>query len=113
MHYFHFLCLFCLVLYSNFTQLCFKCVCVHRVLNHSHLKIAIYFYQVHSKGLKFGLYEDFGTKTCGGYPGSEFYMQMDAETFAEWGVDFVKFDQCNADPADMQFGKIFSDEYYI
>lgn len=83
------------------------------MLNHSHLKIAIYFYQVHSKGLKFGLYEDFGMKTCGGYPGSEFYMQMDAETFAEWGVDFVKFDQCNADPADMQFGKIFSDEYYI
>ena len=61
-------------------------------------------YYVHSKGLKFGLYEDFGTKTCGGYPGSEFYMQMDAETFAEWGVDFVKFDQCNAAPADMQFG---------
>lgn len=59
---------------------------------------------VHSKGLKFGIYEDFGTKTCAGYPGSEFYMQTDAQTFADWGVDFVKFDHCNADPNDMKYG---------
>ena len=59
---------------------------------------------VHSKGLKFGLYEDFGKKTCAGYPGSEFYLEMDAQTFAEWGVDFVKFDQCNSDPKDLKFG---------
>jgi len=49
---------------------------------------------VHAKGLKFGIYEDFGTKTCGGYPGSEYYMQMDAQTFADWGVDYLKLDGC-------------------
>lgn len=59
---------------------------------------------VHSKGLKFGIYEDFGVRTCGGYPGSEFYLQMDAKTFADWGVDYVKFDGCNSDPNDMDFG---------
>ncbi|XP_071124498.1 alpha-N-acetylgalactosaminidase-like [Mytilus edulis] len=59
---------------------------------------------IHSKGLKFGIYEDFGKKTCAGYPGSEFYMKMDSQTFADWGVDFVKFDQCNADPHDMKYG---------
>ncbi|CAD5118486.1 DgyrCDS7185 [Dimorphilus gyrociliatus] len=49
---------------------------------------------VHGKGLKLGIYEDFGTKTCGGYPGSEYYLQKDAETFAEWGVDMLKLDGC-------------------
>ena len=59
---------------------------------------------MHKVGLKFGIYEDFGTKTCGGYPGSEFYLQLDAQTFADWGVDYVKFDGCNSDPRDMDFG---------
>jgi len=51
---------------------------------------------IHSKGLKFGIYEDFGTHTCAGYPGSEYYMQMDAQTFADWGVDYLKLDGCYA-----------------
>ncbi|XP_064638096.1 alpha-N-acetylgalactosaminidase-like isoform X1 [Lineus longissimus] len=59
---------------------------------------------VHSLGMKFGIYEDFGTKTCGGYPGSEFYMQLDANTFAEWGVDLLKFDGCYSDPKQMDEG---------
>lgn len=59
---------------------------------------------VHSKGLKFGIYEDFGVKTCAGYPGSEFYMQTDANTFAEWGVDLLKFDGCNSDYYDSPYG---------
>lgn len=59
---------------------------------------------VHAKGLKFGIYEDFGVKTCAGYPGSEFYMQTDAQTFAEWGVDLLKFDGCNSDYKDAIFG---------
>ncbi|KAL4230639.1 hypothetical protein ACF0H5_011016 [Mactra antiquata] len=59
---------------------------------------------VHQQGLKFGIYADFGVKTCGGYPGSEFYLQLDAQTFADWGVDYVKFDGCNSDPEDMDFG---------
>ena len=52
--------------------------------------------QVHAKGLKFGIYEDFGTKTCAGYPGTEYYMEMDANTFASWGVDYLKLDGCNS-----------------
>lgn len=59
---------------------------------------------IHSKGLKLGIYEDFGKKTCGGFPGSEFYMSIDAQTFADWEVDFLKLDGCFADPKDMPFG---------
>lgn len=59
---------------------------------------------VHSRGLKFGIYEDFGVKTCAGYPGSEFYMQTDAQTFADWGVDLLKFDGCNSDYKDDKYG---------
>ncbi|XP_076085457.1 alpha-galactosidase A-like isoform X2 [Mytilus galloprovincialis] len=59
---------------------------------------------IHSKGLKFGIYEDFGTKTCAGYIGSEFYMQTDAQTFADWGADLVFFDHCYAAAKDMKYG---------
>ncbi|XP_052791458.1 alpha-N-acetylgalactosaminidase-like isoform X1 [Mya arenaria] len=59
---------------------------------------------VHLKGLKLGIYEDFGTKTCGGYPGSKFYLQQDAETFAAWGIDMVKLDGCYTDVSDMDEG---------
>uniref|UniRef100_A0A2C9JDJ3 Alpha-galactosidase n=1 Tax=Biomphalaria glabrata TaxID=6526 RepID=A0A2C9JDJ3_BIOGL len=59
---------------------------------------------IHSKGLKLGIYEDFGSKTCAGYPGSEFYMELDAQTFADWDVDMLKFDGCNSDPKDMPYG---------
>jgi len=51
---------------------------------------------VHSKGLKFGIYEDRGTATCQGYPGSYGHEVIDAETFASWGVDYLKYDNCNA-----------------
>lgn len=59
---------------------------------------------VHNLGLKFGIYEDFGTETCGGYPGSEFYLMQDANTFAQWGVDYVKFDGCHSDRRDFDAG---------
>ncbi len=49
---------------------------------------------VHSKGLKFGMYSCCGTLTCAGYPGSYDYEYIDAETFAEWGVDYLKYDYC-------------------
>ncbi|CAH1777534.1 unnamed protein product [Owenia fusiformis] len=52
---------------------------------------------IHDKGLKFGIYEDIGTHTCGGYPGVEYYFQQDAQQFADWGVDFVKLDGCYID----------------
>jgi hypothetical protein len=60
---------------------------------------------MHKRGLKLGIYEDFGSKTCGGYPGSEFYMELDANTFAEWKVDMLKFDGCNSDVGDAKIGK--------
>lgn len=47
---------------------------------------------VHSKGLKFGMYSCAGNLTCGGYPGSFEHEFIDAKTFAEWGVDFLKYD---------------------
>jgi alpha-galactosidase len=49
---------------------------------------------VHSKGLKFGIYSDAGTLTCGGMPGSYGFEEKDAKTFASWGVDFLKEDYC-------------------
>jgi alpha-galactosidase len=51
---------------------------------------------VHSKGLKFGIYTDRGTKTCAGRPGSEGYEKKDAMTYASWGVDYLKEDSCYA-----------------
>ncbi|CAG9782584.1 unnamed protein product [Diatraea saccharalis] len=60
--------------------------------------------QVHSKGLKFGIYEDYGNFTCAGYPGVVGHLAGDAATFASWGVDYVKLDGCYALPADMDHG---------
>jgi alpha-galactosidase len=50
---------------------------------------------VHSKGLKLGIYEDAGTSTCAGYPGSLGHEATDAQSFADWGVDYLKYDNCN------------------
>jgi len=50
---------------------------------------------VHSLGLKLGIYEDAGTSTCAHLPGSFGHETQDAETFASWGVDYVKYDRCN------------------
>jgi alpha-galactosidase len=55
---------------------------------------------IHSRGLKFGIYTCCGTKTCGGRPGSFGYETIDANTYAEWGVDYVKEDWCNTDGLD-------------
>lgn len=49
---------------------------------------------VHSKGLKFGMYSCCGSLTCAGYPASYEHEFLDAQTFAEWGVDFLKYDNC-------------------
>jgi alpha-galactosidase len=51
---------------------------------------------VHSKGLKFGLYSSPGPLTCGGYVGSYGYEVQDANLFARWGVDYLKYDACSA-----------------
>lgn len=51
---------------------------------------------VHSKGLKLGIYSDAAASTCGGYIGSYGNEQKDANQFASWGIDFVKYDYCGA-----------------
>ena len=50
---------------------------------------------IHSKGLKFGIYSDAGSKTCGGRPGSRGHEYQDAQTYTAWGVDYLKYDWCN------------------
>ncbi|MFZ5893944.1 MAG: NPCBM/NEW2 domain-containing protein [Myxococcota bacterium] len=56
---------------------------------------------VHSLGLKLGIYSDRGTATCGGFAASGGHEVEDAAAFAAWGVDYLKYDSCNAssDPA--------------
>jgi len=49
---------------------------------------------VHSRGLKFGIYSSPGPKTCAGFEGSYGHEEKDANTYAEWGVDFLKYDLC-------------------
>lgn len=49
---------------------------------------------LHEMGFKFGMYGCAGTLTCDGYPGSFDHEYIDAATFAEWGVDFLKYDYC-------------------
>ncbi|MEU5643648.1 NPCBM/NEW2 domain-containing protein [Streptomyces milbemycinicus] len=57
---------------------------------------------VHSKGLKFGIYTSAGTKTCNsaGFPGALGHEQSDAQQFADWGVDYLKYDNCNNQGVD-------------
>lgn len=51
---------------------------------------------VHARGLKFGLYSSPGLVTCAGYLGSHGHEEQDAKTFAQWGVDLLKYDWCFA-----------------
>ncbi|MEU5366226.1 NPCBM/NEW2 domain-containing protein [Streptomyces sp. NPDC005925] len=59
---------------------------------------------VHSKGLKFGIYTSAGTKTCSniGFPGGLDHEYSDARQFAAWGVDYLKYDNCNNQGVDAQ-----------
>lgn len=50
---------------------------------------------LHSKGLKFGIYSSPGPKTCGGYMGSYKFEKLDAQTYASWGIDYLKYDWCS------------------
>lgn len=58
----------------------------------------------HSRGVKLGIYNDYGTLTCGGYTGSEGYLRIDAETFAKWEVDMLKMDGCNSELLNQRDG---------
>jgi len=50
---------------------------------------------VHSRGLKLGIYSSPGSKTCAGFEGSLGHEQQDADTYAKWGVDYLKYDLCS------------------
>lgn len=52
---------------------------------------------VHAKGLKLGIYSDAGSQTCGGRPGSRGYEFQDALMYAQWGIDYLKYDWCNTE----------------
>jgi alpha-galactosidase len=55
---------------------------------------------IHSLGLKFGIYSDAGTETCAGRPASLGYEAIDAITYAAWGIDYLKYDNCNNNNID-------------
>ncbi len=57
---------------------------------------------IHGLGLKFGIYNDAGTRTCAGYPGGRGHEYEDARLYASWGVDYVKYDWCNTGTANAQ-----------
>ena len=58
---------------------------------------------VHSRGLKLGIYSSPGPNTCGGYLGSYGHEEQDATTYADWGIDYLKYDWCSA-------GSIYSND---
>jgi hypothetical protein len=66
---------------------------------------------VHSLGLKLGLYEEAGTATCQGLAGSYGHETTDAQDFADWGVDYLKYDNCNAPAGTASTQQEYIDRY--
>ena len=64
---------------------------------------------IHSRGLKFGIYEDRAYRTCQSLPGSFGHEQIDMAIFAAWGVDYIKMDSCSAE----HNGRLSSEDYAI
>lgn len=62
---------------------------------------------IHAKGLKFGIYTDRGYSTCANRPGSYGHEVLDAQTFADWGVDYVKEDNCNTRSGSLAKPELF------
>lgn len=60
---------------------------------------------VHQKGLKLGIYSDAAQLTCAGYTASLDFEIQDSKTFAGWGIDYLKYDYCNA-PEDVETAKV-------
>lgn len=54
-----------------------------------------------SMGFNMGIYSDSGYNTCAGYPGSYGYEEEDAATFTQWGLNYLKYDNCNPPPDDI------------
>ena len=63
---------------------------------------------IHKAGFKFGIYASAGTKTCKGKPGSYGYEDIDAQDFADWGIDYLKYSNCYypGTPAEDRFKKM-------
>lgn len=59
---------------------------------------------MHDRELKFGLYQDFGTETCAGYPGILDHLEIDATTLASWDIDSLKVDGCNVNASLLEKG---------
>lgn len=57
---------------------------------------------LHERGFKLGIYSDAADKTCGGVCGSYGYEETDAKDFADWGVDLLKYDYCNAPSGQLE-----------
>jgi alpha-galactosidase len=57
---------------------------------------------IHGQALKFGIYSDAGTETCGGRPGSLGHEYQDAAQYAAWGVDYLKYDWCKTGTENAQ-----------
>lgn len=67
---------------------------------------------MHDKGLKLGIYGDMGTHTCGGYPGTPLdKIKTDAQTFADWKVDMLKFDGCYSNAVEQELGRNTSGDF--
>ena len=47
-------------------------------------------------GIQLGLFGDSGTRTCGGAAASYGHEELDAQTFASWGISYLKYDNCNS-----------------
>ena len=60
---------------------------------------------IHDRGLKLGIYADMGSATCMGFPGTTLdKVELDAQTFASWGVDYLKFDGCHSNAIEQLIG---------
>lgn len=59
---------------------------------------------IHALGLKAGIYEDYGTHTCGGFPGTRGHIEDDVNLFAEWGIDSLKLDGCFCNSTEFATG---------
>ncbi|KAH8812088.1 putative alpha-galactosidase B [Xylogone sp. PMI_703] len=71
--------------------------------------------KIHALGLKIGIYSSAGTQTCAGYPASIGYESIDAATFAAWGIDYLKYDNCNvpANWTDQYTACVPDDDSYV
>lgn len=69
---------------------------------------------MHKHDLKLGIYQNFGRRTCMGYPGIMGHMEQDIKTFADWDVDMIKLDACfiaptKLDKAYLKFRQLVDD----